>query len=643
MARSPRISLALSALAASLLLAACGGGSSSNGSNNGSAAGSGNIGSGSSGAGSAAPQLLINSFEAAQTHVLPEAGLSWSLPGAKGTLHLSAQRDALVMVDLGAAQPQRPVLEAWLNNSKLGALALNTPDRLPPTEAAGPAYAGNRYSVTLPAAWVTPGVMLRVSADNYAASDFKQPEVGMDADFDMRILPFYLFGANDSNTQPFSVTANPDAATYQELYAKWPVAKLNMHNHPAGRVIWPYYIIGPDGKGNAAYRVTNKDQQKDGYAIMGATLPILSAIRSANGEAGTNNQYYAPLLMLGANGAYADPWGGLGSVGGSVATGDFRYAGVFIHEQGHAFGMPHAGDAYANGAYPYISGSLLGSAWGYDAGRGQLLAPFLPTTADSYKNCQSSSSRIKDGSGRCIKQDPMQGGSGDQAAGYRFTMFSDFNAGVIQRYFEGQTTADAKGVHKYSGGRIFVDQASATGYSRWDGIAKKRVAVTPATTDGGLYGFDMGLPSQRNVPVQTIVITYSLAGTAGVSQIYPPLAYQGNLVRQVDPTAPAQLAQITPNTGATPWYCHASGCDYTVRVTYGDGSLLHVLLQGGARPWFSPTGAIPAAALDPLNGDSFKVWGINVPANKSISKIELLDTPMGWNGVPANPTVLLSR
>ena len=35
-------------------------------------------------------------------------------------------------------------------------------------------------------------------------------------------------------------------------------------------------------------------------------------------------------------------------------------------EQGHAFGMPHAGGAYDDGKYPYENGGLKGSAWAYD-------------------------------------------------------------------------------------------------------------------------------------------------------------------------------------------------------------------------------------------------------------------------------------
>jgi hypothetical protein len=125
--------------------------------------------------------------------------------------------------------------------------------------------------------------------------------------------------------------------------------------------------------------------------------------------------------------------------------------------------------------------------------------------------------------------------------------------------------------------------------------------------------------------------------------IYPPLPFTGNLIQTFDPTSAADRAAIVPNTGTYAWYCHASGCDYTVRVTYADNSQITRVLQGGFRPWFSPTGTPATSTADPTSGDSFKLWTINVPGNKAITKVELLDTPMAWNGVPATPTVLLIR
>jgi hypothetical protein len=586
------------------------------------------------------PPIELLALQTAQTHVLPDSGLSWSLSDGAHELHLVGRRSFLALVDLGDISPDNPVLEVLQGGAIVGTVPLASPTELPPTEASGPALATHLYSATVDAAWVVPGLSLRVSADNFAPSEARELVVGADSELDMWTLPFYLFGADDRNAPPIAVTAKPDAASTTELYQKWAIGKVNFLQHPAGRVAWPAIVVGPR-EGKPAMQVHNADEQQDGFAVMSAVLSTLSALRSANGEASTNNQYYAPLLMLDAQGSYAAPGGGLG--GGSCGTGDYDYAGIFIHEQGHAFGMPHAGGAYDDGNYPYPGGSLLGSVWGFDAARNEFLAPFIPPTADTADTCLDDVTRQKDGEGRCVKQDPMQSGSGDQDPSYKYTLFSDFNASVIQRYFEGETTLGDGGVHEYDGGTLFVDPGSSTGYSRWDSIDHERVEVPVETTDKGLYGFDRGLPTQRGVPVHAIVFTLSHADTPSVSQIYAPLSYTGNLIRQVDPTSPPQLAEILPNTGDVPWYCHASGCDYTLRVTYKDGTQAHVLLRGGFRPWFDPMGEPGPTTSDPLDSDSFRVFSVNVPGDQPLTKIEVLDTPMGWNGLPADATVLLSR
>lgn len=584
--------------------------------------------------------LGIASLELAQTHVLPVGGLSWSLTNATERLHLVGQRETLALLTLSRTNATNPQLEGWVGGAQLGAVPLAPPSDLPRSEAGGPLYASDRYSANVPAGWLRPGLQLRVTASNYQASAFQTPLVGADSPAILRVLPFYLFGATDA-TQPFNQVAVPDASVVAEVRAKWPVARLDAFNHPAQRVSWPILVNGP-ANGNAAYVIHNSNEQKDGFDVLSTTHGILGRLMSANGESNSEAQYYGPIVMLNAAGAWASAGGGIG--GGRVGTGE-GYGGIFIHEQGHAMGLPHQGGAYDEGRYPYAGGSLNGSVWGYDTGRREFLPTIVPTTSGHYSGCASSTSRQKDAQGRCIKQDPMQGGAGDQDPSYRFATFSDYSTAMMQRFFEGRTTVDANGNRSYSGGVIVRDTSAAYpgGYRRWDTLDRKWVNVTPTTTDKGLYGFDMGLPAQRDVAVHAIVITYSRAGTANVSQIYPPLSYTGNLRRYIDPTDAAQRASIVPNTSTYPWYCHASGCDYTVRVTYGNGSVRHVLLQNGFRPWFEPTGTPPASASDPVNGNSFRTWAIHVPATAPIAKIELLDTPMAWNGLPTNPVVLASR
>ena len=413
------------------------------------------------------PSPSIQKLEVAQTHVIPPEGKSWT--GSKlapYNLHLVGNRQALVLVDfnLSAGTVEKPILEAFVNNQKLGEVALNAPDTLPKTEANGPTYTDTAFWAKLEQAWIKPGLELRVKGSNTDPSKRQAVKVGAPAEFTVLTLPFYLFGLTESAI-PLSQTATADQTTTDEYFAKHPFADLQIKNHAAQKIVWPYIIVEPR-QGRAAQKVEYKEQQGDGYAVMSAILDTLGAMRNANGDGPINNHYYAPLLMANKAGNYSSPGGGLG--GSHLGTGDYAYAGIFIHEAGHAFGMPHANDGFQDGTYPYTGGSLKGSSWGFDQNNNRFLAPFVPSNAETFKNCATDDfpmDRQLDAQKRCIKQDLMQSGAGDQAAGDRYTMFSDFNASVVQQYMEGTTTLK-NGKHEYKGGRIFVDPSSSTGYSR---------------------------------------------------------------------------------------------------------------------------------------------------------------------------------
>eukprot|EP01133_Synstelium_polycarpum_P016901 gene16901-20097_t len=519
-----------------------------------------------------------NKLETAQSHVLPVKELSWNVKNQNATLHLVGNRQSLFLVTLSNTSALvLPVLECWKGTVKLGKVILNPPSMLPPTEANGSKYSTNTWSGIVPAAWIQVGLFVKASADNYLPSVSIDIKVGLDSHLDLWTLPFYLFGCTPSNCGPLSETGAPLQTYANEMIQKWPVSTLSTVNHPAQYVQWPNLILRP-GANLPAIKITNRDQERDPFDTMSVLLDILGRIRSANGESETNNQYYAPLQMANAAGVLQDVGGGLGTVGQSTGVGDDTYSGIFIHEQGHAFGLGHSGEDYPDG-YPYIAGSLKGSVWGFDFNHNEFLAPFVPTTAEYYPNCKQET--VQDSQGRCVKQDVMQGGSGYQAATYRYTMFADYDVGVMQGYFEGLTTLDKQGKHVYNGGKIFYDPLYSTSYKRWDTIDSNWKMFTPVNDSGGLYGMDSGLPFIRNVNVATIIITYSSAGSTSVNQVYPLIQYKGNLMRSIDPTDPSQLALVHLDNGALSEFCCAEGCDYTLRVTYADSSKKHILIQQG--------------------------------------------------------------
>ena len=169
-------------------------------------------------------RLNVLALQLAQTHVLPESGRRWegqAAPIGDEELHLIGNRSALALVRLAAAGDiVGPAIEGWLGDRRLGSLPLADPTQLPPTEDGGSAYGPDWYSATLPAAWLRRGLELRVVADGLA-SEWRSPAVGADTTLDWRILPFYLFGADESNSGiALDAIGTPAAALREEMALK---------------------------------------------------------------------------------------------------------------------------------------------------------------------------------------------------------------------------------------------------------------------------------------------------------------------------------------------------------------------------------------------------------------------------------------
>ncbi|KAM9996039.1 hypothetical protein ACTFIY_002235 [Dictyostelium cf. discoideum] len=563
-------------------------------------------------------RLQVSDIKFANTHVLPIEGKSWK--NNTVTLKILPNRESLLLAKF-EDQTLSYTVKVWVDDTLIGKLTLNDPSKLPPTESNGTKYSTVHHSIRIPKEWMKPKMKIQFST-MLLKSEFFFPNIGHETNLNMWLLPFYLFGANDTNTQPLSVTGSISKDVSDELVQKWSLSSLNALNHPISRIDWPYLILPAGRNGLPGLRITNSDQKRDGYEIMSVVLGILGGIRGANGEGPSSILYYAPLIHLGANGKYADPWGGLG--GGSVGTGDYSYTGIFIHEAGHSYGLPHAGDSYKSGNYPYVDGSLLGSEWGFDMNHNEFLSVNIPSNIGAYKNCNKSF--ILDQNKNCVKQSVMQGGAGNQAQGYRYSMFADYEEVTIQNYFKDS---------------IIYDKSFSTGYKKWNTTTLKYETYTPSTKSNGLYGLNDGLPIERNVDVYTIIITHSFVGPANLSQIYPIFKSKGNLMYFFDPTNSTQLVDIKPNVSKYAWYCHASGCDYTIKITYTDGTTKYMLLQRGKRSWFSPSGAIGSGFTNPLSGDSSLSVIFNIKADKTPSKVELFETLLGFNGFDSTTATLL--
>lgn len=645
------------------------------------------------------PNLLVT-MEFAQTHVIPPKGLRWykkaipntnkydwikvadgvlwspsaTDPAADWTktpvqvgsevppgyvldvaLRVTSNRNVLVLVDTGSStvRPKNPKLQIWLDGTVQAELSLAPPENLDPTESNGPKYAQNSYSLMLDAKYVKPGLKLKVVSEDYGPSNEVAPELGADAEMAMWVLPFYLFGANETNTKTLKQIALPDAGLVEELTNVWPFKKLDIQSHRIGKIEWPYLVIAPRNN-NPAYKMTTvlSNSAFDHYSSM---LGIIQRLRIADGGDNLSNQYYTPFFTVDQNKKDTTQTGnGLG--GGNAGVGDYLYGPAFYHEQGHAFGLSHAGENYLS-SYPYYFGSVKESAWGYDMGRRVFLNRLIPQNSTQYPGCKNSGHLLSN-DGNCWKQEPMQSGQTDGPKTSRFSMMSDYYTARIQQWLEGVTTSGSNNIHAYQGGKILLDSNSPTGYSRWDGIDKKRVAYTPSTESNAIYWINNGMPIRQSVPVQTIVLTHSIAGTSNVnsgagypypidqniSQIYPLIpTHTGNLITYIDPADRENISDIRPGSrGKYNNFCNNIGCDFTLRVTFSDTKVQHILLQGPVptRTWYQPAGTM--RTFTATEGDSFGTVVVNVSAEngRTATKAELLFTPTPWLSFPSSPLVL---
>ena len=573
--------------------------------------------------GAAVPGALnMTDIRLGQTHVLPNGKRVWTqpeLPNGTRTLRMTNSRDALALVKLSAKDAVDPVLEVWDNGYKSATLPLQPPSALPATEDGGQRYAEDTYSAKIPGHLIWDGVELKVSAKNYARGNALPLDVAAEYFEELKILPIYLFGATDTNSgYPLSTYGQPPEDAVRELNDRMPF-DFQVSNHEARKIIWESLIEPPSGSLPAKV-MRNYD---DSDAILSITLSLMDGLRRANGQNQSPVTYYSPVLGLAADGKVRAAGGGLGW--GGSATGNWSYSGVFIHELGHTFAMGHAGSSFTAGDYPYENGSLLGSTWGWDASRNLLMPHWIPPSASNAVRCSGS---IRDDQGRCVKQDIMQSGSGDQAKGMRYAQFSDFSAAVMQERMEFYSV---------------IPVGDEGDFVRFNSTTRSWESFHATTSNYANDGIAQNLALKVNVPVYTLFFTLS-ATTPEVNHFYAPIKYTGNLLGSIDPTSSVDLAAIEYNgKGVYRNFCRRTGCDYTLRMTYADGSQRYQLVQGGFRTSNTPSGAVNPVALDPLRSESFRRWVINVPGDKALRKVELLSTPEAWKGLPAQPQVLMSR
>jgi hypothetical protein len=545
--------------------------------------------------------------------------------------YLSAGRDTGIRVSVtGSGTAPDVQVTAQANGTTLGTVCLAGPSTLPASVDESTPSPATSFVGNLPAAWVVPGLQLTLKAGNASkvigASELK---IGPQPVLSLVTADWLLWG----DTQATPLPANFG----KEYAAKLPVSSIQHSVFPL-TLSMAQLPIGPRGDGhspagatinspavmaNGKSHCSSSDASAgtctawSGYGILSAVLSLTGQIRDANGLSSS-------MAWYGALGKNSSVGGGLG--GGGVGSGD-DYGLTFNHEFGHGFDQPHWGDslytrtaAGATQVHPYTgqylngsgqpNGGGVGASWAFDPLQSN--NPFVnPVCAATGKE----------------RQEPMQrSGNACVPAGETYDFASDYASLFVARYFNGAANPYAGNVASprdqtgnlnppfsfpKKGGRdnLVLNGTSLPKFMHWnEGSASY---VDQASTD---LSYQVNYPQQWDVPVYTLWGAFSNA-TPAVTTILQPLKYRGGLPRVFDPTNAADFAALKASAASGVFWW---GADLVVRADFDNGTTRYALVRTSAR------------GTDPLNGNSFSYWAVNLPAidGARLVKVSLYNRPM---------------
>ena len=272
---------------------------------------------------------------------------------------LIGYRPALLQVAItGSGSAPDVKVEGFIDNMSQGSLCLSGPSMLPTAIDTKVPDFTNYFTVTLPKAWVRPGLTVTITADQ-ASRTLSEQDLNIGPFTELNMVLFDM-DVMDYNTEAHRtpIIAN----LLQETASAIPASVIRFGTFPAS-IPFPEVrasngteqIVRLRGKNeNAANGITNEG------AINATSASFMSNMHLSMGD-NLITVYHGNTLNLAPGG-----WGG----GKSFVTPDFD--DIFIHELGHALSLPHWGDSYqVPNPNPYEYLYPYGGENGMGGGRGE--------------------------------------------------------------------------------------------------------------------------------------------------------------------------------------------------------------------------------------------------------------------------------
>jgi len=559
----------------------------------------------------------IESVSFAQTHSMePE----WPF------FFLVADRPALAEVVLtGEGTSPEVSITAFIDGEEIETLCLTGPDTLTmdlPTEAQD---RGDRFTVTMPNRWMTSGLSLKVHAgDSSIAYDADTLGLQHAPELNLMLIMMDVLNYNDGMID--RSIFEPPPTFLENLGNAMPTAVNRLGIH-AARIDLPTLVVGStlvdegtppivisqrlctDEESSATHDCDDSTLVGD-WDINAASLRVIDAFQRANGH-WASHYYYGHTGNL-----FPGGWGG----GKTFVSADYEW--VTIHELGHAASLPHWGDNFLPEEqnddwyeYPWggenFDGGGRGPTWSYLQHEDRFISNICQEEWNEHFGLQRS-----DAMQRNISCGEWWGDDSGPWDG-----FSDFSAYAMFRYMTGATENQRGWVEDPMHGEMEYNLPAQGGFPvmEWGVDDPQYLRADPSLAVQNWEHFDFLTPQERDVPVYTIYGSYH-PEYEDSNVLYKPLYYIGDQPRVLDPTDPTTFAQLAQGMDGPYADYFWWSKDLTFKVTYTDGSVLHVLnpYDGPPREWEEGFG--------PWRWD-LTYFGINVPAEVPIRKVEVYKRP----------------
>lgn len=526
---------------------------------------------------------------------------------------LIGYRPALLQLAVTGTGPAPDVkVEGFTGNGQsLGQLCLKGPGQLSASVNLEIPDFENYFSVTLPKAWLEPGVTLTLKAGNQERS-LSEEQLKISPYTELNLVMFEM-DVLDYNKEPHRTPVIENFL--QETASAIPASVVRYGTFP-GKLRFPEIIANNDSE-QLVRLGSRSDMQPNNILSDGSINSIatvfMTSLHKSTGDS-LSTVYFGNTLNLAPGG-----WGG----GHSFVSFDFD--DVYIHELGHALSLPHWGDASDPASsieeqyiYPYggisgvNSGGGRGEAWNFIQDVYEFIDPICQFNERGVAGQETSDGMQRNN--HCLgKRSDSQG---------PWDGFGNFSAYAINRYLVGSDVLN--GSVSYQGQQQTFRLNAQQGFPKVDLIDNARVYNRQLGQPQTLrYEESFRLPGKELVNQDVYLIYGTTHETQDQANIlYRPIKFNGTLPPILDPTDPVTIEQFKSNDVFASLL--GGPRDLTLRMTYADGSVQHAL-----NPFQSFTRS------EDYPDDYFNIWRFDlsnfalvVPGDKELTKVELFHRPL---------------